>query len=195
MYLQEATYGETAQAMDKVDKGDENLRVSFASFPHYNEAKSNAEGRPIFDMKTYVTIIVPGQQDVVHRVAWSKDFHRFPRQYQAFLNNQNQDQASGTPLRVLTFLQANQIKELEYFNCVTVEQLASLADNITGRFMGLQGLKQRAKDFLEEAAKQAPLVKMRAELEDRDAKISTMQEQMKQLQAQIQSLSEHKAKK
>lgn len=189
MYPQEASFAETAQALDRQpDKGDENLRVAFSYFPHFNESESNKEGRPIFDQKVYVTIIVPGQQDVVHRVAWAKDFHRFPRQHAAFKNNENQDAASGTPLKVLPWLQLNQVKELEYFNCFTVEQLANLPDSSAGKFMALQTLKQKAKDYLEAAKGAAPLTAMRAELEERDQKIVAMQAQMTEMADSLKKL-------
>jgi len=194
MRLQEASYDMTHQAFDRQpDKGDENLRVSFANFPHYNEEASNKEGRPIFDEKVYVTIIVPGQTDIVHRIAWSKDFHRFPKQYAAFKTNANQDAASGTPLKVLPWLQQNQVKELEYFNCFTVEQLANMPDATVGRFMALQSLKQRAKDYLEQAKDASHLTAMRAELESRDNAIETMQNQMAEMAATIKALQGKKA--
>lgn len=193
MRLQEASYELTNQAFDRQpDKGDENLRVSFSNFPHFNEEASNKEGRPIFDEKVYVTIIVPGQTDIVHRVAWSKDFNRFPKQYAAFKTNQNQDAASGTPLKVLPWIQQNQVKELEYFNCFTVEQLANMPDATIGRFMALQSLKQRAKDFLETAKDASHLTKMRSELEQRDSVIGTMQGQMAEMAAQLKELQKGK---
>jgi hypothetical protein len=182
--LAEATMELTGMAMDQNQnqfKGDENLRVQFSLFPQISQDKSTKEGRPIYDDVPYVTIIVPGQQDIVHRKAWSQDFQRFPKQWAAFQNAQNQDEASGTPLRVLPWMAASQVKELEFFNVKTVEQLANLADNVTARFMGGQGLKQRAKDFLEAAAKGAPLLQMRAELEKRDSQIEVMQRQLAEL--------------
>jgi hypothetical protein len=193
---QEATYDLTAQAFDRQpDKGDENLRVKFGNYPHFNSQKSNDEGRPIYDERCYVTIMVPGQQDIVHRVAWRKDYERFPKQYQAYKNDQDQDLVSGTPLTALTWLHANQLKELEYFNVKTVEQLANVADSTAGKFMALQNLKQRANDFLAASKDSAHLTQMRAELEDRDEKISTMQAQLSEMAAMIGDLRKDQAKK
>lgn len=187
--LQEATMELTVQAFDRApEKGDENLHVKFSNFPHFNEKKSHEEGRPIFDERCYITIIVPGQQDIVHRVAWRRDFERFPKQYQAFRNNESQDAASGTPLKVLPWLQASQVKELEYFNCHTVEQLANIPDATIRPFMSLQKMKQMAKDWLEQAAGAAPLVKMRSELEQRDNAIQTLQRQLSEQSKIIEKL-------
>src|SRR5213080_426079 len=179
--LQEATMEMTGMTMDQNQnqfKGDENLRVNFSLYPHFNQDKSNKEGRPIYDDVEYITIMVPGQTDIIHRKAWRLDFERFPKQYAAFKNNQDQDAASGTPLRVLPWLQGSQVKELEYFNVRTIEQLANLADSVAGKFMGAQALKQRAKDFLTAAKEAAPLTAMRAELDQRDSKIEVLERQV-----------------
>lgn len=191
MRISEASYDMTAQAFDRQpEKGDENLRVQFTNYPHFNQEKTNKEGRPIYDEVPYVTIIVPGQTDVVHRVAWAKDFRRFPRQWDAFQKNQNQDAAAGTPLKVVPWIQQNQCKELEHFNVFTVEQLANMPDSSTIRFMAIQKLKQLAKDFLQAAKEAAPLTAMRAELDDRDGKIAVMQTQLEAMKKQIDRLTE-----
>lgn len=171
----EADYSMTDQAMGgsaQMNEADKRLRVHFGFFPHINQTKSAVEGRPIYDEIVYVTIIVPGERDVVHRPAWEKDYNRFPLQYQAFLNKKDQDAGSGTPLSVLTWLTAAQKKELEFFNCYTVEQLANLADSAASKFMGIQALKVRANDFLKAAKEAAPLLTMRAEMDKKDEQLS-----------------------
>lgn len=192
MRTQEASYDLTGMAFDGQNqnefKGDENLRVQFSLFPVYNKDKSDKEGRAIYDEQVFVTIIVPGQTDIVHRQAWERDFKRFPRQYQAFQANKDQDAASGTPLAVLTWLSAAQVKELEFFNVRTVEQLANMPDSVAGRFMAIQQLKARAKDFLDAAAKAAPLTRMRAEIEERDAKIGVLESALEQLKARLDAI-------
>lgn len=154
------------------NEADKRLRVNFGYFPQINQAKSAAEGRPIYDEIVYVTIMVPGERDVVHRPAWEKDYGRFPMQYQAFLNKKDQDASSGTPLKSVTWLSAAQQKELEFFNCYTLEQLANLADSSASKFMGIQALKTRAKDFIAAAKEAAPLLLIRAEIEKKDEKLA-----------------------
>lgn len=151
---------------------DKRLRVHFGYFPQINQIKSAAEGRPIYDEIVYITIMVPGERDVVHRAAWEPDYNRFPLQYAAFKNKQNQDAGSGTPLGMVTWLSAAQIKELEYFNCYTVEQLANLADSAASKFMGIQALKVRANDFIKAAKESAPLLAIRAEIDKKDAELA-----------------------
>ena len=190
--LQEATMEMTGMAMDQNTnqfKGDENLRVQFNLYPHFNQEKTNKEGRPIFDDAEYITIMVPGQTDIVHRKAWRLDFERFPRQYAAFKNNLDQDAASGTPLKILPWLTGGQVKELEFFNVRTVEQLANMADSTAQKFMGLQQLKTRAKDFLVAAKEAAPLTAIRAELDERDSKIEVLERQLATLMKKVAELA------
>jgi len=189
--LQEATMELTGMAMDQNPnqfKGDENLRVQFGLFPQFSQEKSDKEGRPIFEEKCYVTIMVPGQTDIVHRLAWRMDFERFPKQYAAFKNNQDQDEASGTPLSVLPWLQQSQVKELQFFNVRTVEQLANMPDNVAGKFMAIQQLKTRAKDYITAAKEAAPLTAIRAELDERNSKIETLERQIKTLIKRVEEL-------
>jgi hypothetical protein len=164
---------------------DSNLRVQFSVYPNFNQDKSNQAGRPIYDDAEYITIIVPGQQDIVFRKAWSLDRERFAKQYAAFKANLDQDAASGTPLKVLPWMQVSQIKELEFFHIRTVEQLANMPDSSASRFMGAQQLKQRAKDFIAAAKDAAPMLQMRTELEERDNKIEVLTRQMAELLARV----------
>lgn len=181
--LPEATYDMTHTAMADESQLDAKLYVRFHMHPHPNREKSTAEGRPIFEDRVYIMIMVPGDKEsIVNRPAWDLDFRRFPKQHQAFLNKQD-SRVVGTPLNALTWLSASQIKEMEYFNIVTVEQLAGVADAQAQKFMGLQGLKQRANDFLAAAKGNAPLLEMRKELDDRDALIAQLSKRLEALEA------------
>lgn len=196
MQLQEASFEMTAQAMDRAtSKDDEKLRVTFNNYPHLNQEESSKQGRPIYDEKTYVTIIVPGQQDIVHRLAWRMDFERFPKQYAAYKNNQNQDIASGTPLKLVPWLTLGQVKELEYFNCFSVEQLANMADSVASRFMGIQKIKQLAKDYLQAAKEAAPLTAMRAELDKRENDLTVATNTIAEMGKRLEALEKEAAKK
>lgn len=194
--LQEATYELTAQAFNgQPSKDDGRLRVQFSLFPHLNEEKSSKEGRPIYDEREYIMIMVPGERDIVHRPVWNRDLERFPHQYQAFKNKQNQDAVSGTPLKVVPWLTLSQVKELEYFNCYTVEQLANMPDSTASKFMALQKYKQLAKDFLQAAKEAAPLTAMRAELEQRDNQLAAQQAQIVELAKQLEAMKKEKESK
>lgn len=183
--LPEADYSVTEMAMDPTARfrqnPDDRLNVKFSMMPVEDEEASSKEGRPIYKEKLFVTIIVPGERDVVIRQAWQKDFDRFPRQYAAFKNGQNQDAVSGTPLKIVPWLSQSQVKELEFFNCHTVEQLAELADTHAHKFQQIQKLRTLARDYLQAAREAAPLTAMRAELDKRDNEIETMKRQIQEL--------------
>lgn len=184
--LAQAEYELTAQALDHMSgqnrpNPDDRLRVQFGSFPELDQDASAKEGRPIFKEAVYINVMVPGDRDIVHRRAWEKDYDRFPRQYAAFLNKQNQDHVSGTPLKIVPWLTLGQVKELEYFNCYTLEQLANMPDSQSNKFMQINKLKQLAKDHLQAAKESAPLTAMRAEMDEKDNRISTMEKQLADL--------------
>src|SRR5262245_33761172 len=196
MTMQTAEYETTALALDRTHNPgapnpDSRLRVQFMNWAEPDDDSSQREGRPIFKEAVYINIMIPGERDIVHRRAWAKDYNRFPFQYQAFLNKQNQDQASGTPLKLVTWLTMGQIKELEYFNCYTVEQLADMPDSTAQKFMQINKLKQLAKDFLQAAKEQAPLTAMRAEMDQKDSRIAALEEQVRKL---VEGMNEKKAK-
>lgn len=177
----EATMEMTSGAFQNENEADRRLLVQFNLHPHLNQEKTAQEGRPIYEDREYIMIIVPGDKDsIVHRPAWTKDFTRFPRQYAAF-KSKNEDVVVGTPLKLVPWLSSSQIKELDYFNIKTVEHLADVNDNVGTKFHGLQGLKKQAKDFLAAAAGAAPMVAMRTQLEQRDAQIAALQKQMEEL--------------
>lgn len=193
---QEAEFSLTEQAFGtRTNDADKNLRVHFSYFPEPDQEASAKEGRPIFREVPYITIMVPGERDVVHRAAWQKDFDRFPMQWAAFLNKKDQDKASGTPLQLLTWMTASQVKELEYFNCYTVEQLANLNDSAAQRFMAIQGLKQRAKDYLAASKEQAPLLTIRAEIEKKDAELAAANNALNDQAKRIKALEDALLKK
>lgn len=183
MRLAEAEYGLTSQAFQgqQTVSADDRLRVHFHLYPDLDQAATTMEGRPIYKDEVYITIMVPGERDVVNRRAWEKDYERFPRQYAAFKNKQDQDVVSGTPLKMVPWLTLGQVKELEYFNCMTIEQLAAMPDSTAQKFLQMNKLKQQAKDYIEAAKGAAPLVAMREEIAKRDNDIETLQRQVAEL--------------
>lgn len=188
MRLAEADYGMTDAAFNRGDKADERLLVQFSMYSHPDREETAKQGRPIFKEVPYVMIMVPGDKEsIVHRPAWEKDYQRFPRQYQAFQNKKAQESVAGTPLRAVTFLTLGQVKELEYFNCYTVEQLANISDAHASKFMGIQKLKQAANDYLTAAKEVAPLTAIRAEIESKQSQLEAanvaLAEQGKRIQA------------
>lgn len=188
--FQEATFEMTSGAFQKESEADKRLFVQFGMHPHLDQEETNKQGRPIYKEKVYVMIMVPGDKDsIVHRPAWQKDFQRFPQQYQNYLNKAHQA-VVGTPLKLIPVLTTAQIKELEFFNVYTVEQLAEFPDAHAHRFMGAQSMKQLAKDYLAAAKGLAPITELRADLAKRDSQIEMLQRQIQDLADRLQEKEE-----
>jgi len=134
--------------------------------------------------------MVPGNKDsIIIRPATMRDKERFPRHYAAHQNREG-DVIIGTPLTMWPAITRAQVEELNHFNCVTVEQLADLSDSHAQNFRAIQGLKARAKLFLEAAKDTAVLDKVQSALEERDNEIESLKEAIKAQGDQIQALTE-----
>lgn len=176
--------------------GDKRLMVHFYKRPVHNQFKSNEEGRPIYDEKVYVRIIVPGDKhNIVDTPATREHTQvRFAEQYAKFMRNEEQV-VSGTPLKIWPPLSITQVAELNALNITTVEQLATLPDNLAQQFMGFNGLRVKAQLFLDAAKDGAASSKLIAELAERDTKINVMEANMAALTEQLNKLTAAQAAK
>lgn len=138
----------------------------------------------------FITIHIPGDKTVsIHRPVVQSDKMRFPLQYAAFRNSTTGDQIVGTPLTLWPGCKPSQLKELEYFNVRTVEQLAAMPDGAGGsNMMGIQALKAAAKTFIAARKEEAPIIKMQAELKQRDDQIAALADQVAQQTALVNRL-------
>lgn len=162
--------------------GDKRLFVQFYMRAVMNQFKSAQEGRPIFDEKEYVRIIIPGDKNTVidtEATRVEKEL-RFPEQYARFKKNQEQS-LSGTPLEVWPQMTVGMVAELKAMNVFTVEQLAELPDNLAQRIMGAHMWRKKAQAFLDAAAGDAKNSQLAMELEKRDAQIAALQNQLNQI--------------
>lgn len=150
--------------------------------PVQNNFRSQAEGRPIFEDREYVQVIVPGDtKSEVNREVQDRDKDRWPEQYRRFKEDAEQA-TDGTPLEQWPAVSVSQVAELKAKKIRTVEQLASVSDSALQNLgLGARQLRDRAKAWLEAAAGNAPLD---AALQ-REAKL---QEEIDALKAQMNSL-------
>ena len=162
-------------------EADKKLMVIFYRDTIKNEPKSVEAGRPIFDEIDLVKIITPGSRDSFVGDATEEYQHRFPKQWAAYKSGRDQSAGSGTPLNQLPWLSIGQIAEFKAVNVHTVEQLVSMADAVSQKFMGHHAIKQRAQAYLDASKAAAPLLKLQAELEKRDEQIALLQKQMSDL--------------
>ncbi len=194
MALAEADMGMTNMAMDTGVsqaryRGDEFMLVKFYLQPKLDKAETSLQGRPIYEDKEYVSIMVPGGRDCVVRPARQTDIDRWPRHYAAY-QNKDENFVVGTPLEMWPAISRAQCEELKHFNIKTVEQLAELADSHAQNFMAIGTLKNRAKLFLEAAKDSAVTEHLQTELEQRDGEIDMLKLAIAEQGAQIQALTE-----
>jgi hypothetical protein len=179
------------------DAGDDSLWVTFEMASHFDGVATRETGRPIFKMEEYIKIVVPGDTTtVIHRPVRPGDMERFPRQYQAFKIGAEQQQ--GYPLSEWPHINRAQVDELAYFKIQTVEQLASVSDTVTQKFVGLNQLREKAKQYLERMNSEAPTAKLEAEIKNRDEQLSAQQAQIDALNEairELQAAQEDKARK
>lgn len=172
--------------------GQERLLVEFYMGTQRNAQKSAEAGRDIVDDVPRIRIMVPGDKSsIVDRVVWDapnnprSDTRRFPQAWAAFRNGVSSQQVSGTPLEKLPGITKGQVQELAFFGVKTVEHLAGMSDGHAQKFMDGARMKARAQAWLEAAAGNAPLEKMRSELEQRDSLIAKQAEALAALEARL----------
>ena len=167
---------------------DEQLLVKFFVKPREDAKASKEEGRPIFKDVEYIDIKIAGNRaGGACRPASFEDKQRFPRHYAAF-KQRTEVPTEGTPLIEWSLISRSQAEELSFYHVKTVEALATLNDNAASKFMGLNGLKAKAKAWLEHAKESAGEEKLHEELGKRDETIELLQKQMAEMQAKFDSL-------
>ncbi|HUZ12663.1 MAG TPA: hypothetical protein VMU93_07445 [Caulobacteraceae bacterium] len=128
---------------------------------------SQGAGRPIYEDREFVEILIPGDRRAVAFEPVSEaHVARWPAEYQAFRAGREAP-LEGTPLADWpnSGLTRSRVEELAYFNIRTVEQLAEVSDALLANLgMGARALRQTARKFLEVAARgTAPLERLVAE--------------------------------
>lgn len=166
--------------------GDERVYAEFFLHPRKNEQKSLAEGRDIFEEVPYVRVLVPGDKDnIVVRPVRNSDKARWAKQWQAFENREDAPM-EGTPLDEWAGVSRSMVEELKFFNIRTVEDLVAMPDAHASKFLGINGLRQKASAWLEDAQYSAPIAQLQQENEDLRGQIENMQLQMAELMERLE---------
>lgn len=182
--------GPMDMAHEAARKADERLFVQFYMSPTLQQKETEDAGRPIYKDVEFVRIIVPGQKDLIIEQPVDQFVKaRFARRYADWKSGAAEEAVVGTPLGDLSFINASMREELAYFKVRTAEQLVSMPDNLAQRFAGMQQLKARVQQFLDAAAGEAPLNKMRGENEALKAQVEAQDKALQALQAQVEELA------
>lgn len=188
--MQEADYAMTQRAIEEQDRfrGDENLYVMFYKGAVEDRKMSLEHGRPMYRDTEFVRIMVPGDKgNIIEREIRDVDKRRFPKQYQAY-KNEEQEYETGTPLDKWNYVSPAQIEELKYFGIRTVEALANVSDGNAQKFIGINKLRRKAREFIDVTSNEAPIAQLQDELEKRDLKIQEQDEVIASFQQRLAAL-------
>jgi len=182
------TYDDAARTADQPRYAmDSKLYVKFYTRPVMHGFKSSEAGRPIYEDKEYIEILVPGDSKTKVDCPVNDEFRtRFPKQYEKFKRNEVQA-VTGTPLEMWPQITRSMVAELKAMNVTTVEQLADMADTTAQNIMGNHDLRRRAKLFIDAAKGEAVNNKLTEELTKRDDEINLLKTQMAQLITSMQA--------
>ena len=151
------------------------------------------DGVKHYHEEEFIRIIVPGDRDnVIVRPVRPVDRTQFAQAYAAFKNKQSQPTV-GTLLSLVPFITKPQVMEFATVNIKTAEQLVECSDSIGQQFMGINNLKKRVRDWLDNKAGAGAALKLQNELDKRDAEIAenralteslkkTLEEQQKRIE-------------
>lgn len=167
---------------------DEQLIVAFYPYSQLNKFKSNAEGKPVYETKDFVSISHPGEtMNVVKREATEGDKRRFARHWNAYQQGKNQV-PDGVPLTLLFPSAPHIVETLRGYNIHTVEQLANLSAHGIGSVgMGCQEWVNGAKRYMERADKGVNHHKFEMALAEKDRDIATLKRQIQELSNLVNS--------
>ena len=117
-------------------------------------ARSEQEGHPIYEMREFVRVFIPGNRgSVAVEPAGPEQIARWPEAYKAFKESREAP-LEGTPLGDWPNSQMTSAKaeELAFFHIKTVEQLALVNDQqLQNLGMGARQLRESAIKFLDVA--------------------------------------------
>jgi hypothetical protein len=151
--------------------GDSRLYVTFYMRPLVNDEKSQQAGRPIFEDREFIRIMIPGdKQNIIDRVAEDFDRQRFPQHYERF--RAGVEQVIGTPLEHTGIFPPSKCEEYKAVGIRTVENMAAAADNLAPRFMSFHQDKQAAQAWL---AKRSSSEVLLAQIEELKRQVAALQ--------------------
>lgn len=167
-----------------MDNSSANLYVEFYEDALEIPFKSEQEGRPVYEQREFVRILVPGDStSIIETPATAQHREDFPRQYERFKKGMSEI-LEGTPLVMWPVVNKSQVKEASFFEVRTVEQLAELSDtNCKKMGMGYMELRSKARAWLLAAKDSAVVTRQAAENDRLQSEIEILKEQIAQLAA------------
>ena len=153
-----------------------------------NNFKTQEEGRPIFEDRDMLEILIPGNQKLtaVHEV---KPYliERFPQQWAAYQANNTDNHITGTPLAQWARITPAMKDQLAALGFLSVENVAQASDQSIasiGMAVGVSPhvFREHAKNYLRLAADESTLSK-------ESEKVDALQKMVADLTAKVEFMS------
>lgn len=165
--------------------------VEFVMHPLLHGLDSKSAGREVYVDKPHVRIRVAGyDKDEFFGPVTDQMKARFPEEWEQFQKGAVVERI-GTPLHAWGRITPALAKNLEAFNCFTVEDIIGLSEVSLQKIgMGARKLQEDAQKFLSMSQTSADLSRM----EDLQTKNAEMAAEMAELKAQMAELTKPKGK-
>jgi hypothetical protein len=147
-----------------------------------DELATANEGRPIYYEIEMIERFMPSVAQYTIPVGRVTDADReeFPRQYEAFKAGLELV-PEGTPIEAWSRLDRAMVEELKGLGIRSVEEIAALDDRGTQRAMGLSGLRNLARAYLDEAAASSLSAALMKENDELKVEIARLSKQVDEL--------------
>lgn len=152
-------------------------------------------GETIWDQAEFVEILLAGDPKlIVNRKVEDRDRKRWPKQYSAFKEGEEQ-RPDGFPLTAWPACPPGFVKNLKAVHCYTVEQFVSMPDAALPPLPDIYKVRDKAREFLDAKTNASKFNKLQqqtddqqAELETKEKTITELQEEMRNMKAQVAAL-------
>lgn len=151
-----------------------------------DQMASEKEGRPIFKEIPTISVQWPGGDETCRRIE-DRDKEEFPEKYAAFIAGREAP-IEGTALTQWPIITRSAAEELKYFKIYTVEQLATITDEVKRKIGPLAPWIKKAKDWVKAVdSDQAKVVKMESQIETLERRNKKLEEQVQMLIMRIEA--------
>ena len=154
-----------------------------------DELATARAGREIYHEIEMIERLMPSvmQYTIPVNKVTDADRQEFPREYEAFIKGLELA-PEGTPLEVWPRLNRAMVDELKSIGLRTVEEIAALDDRGTQRAMGLVGLRNLARAYLDDAEAQALSSALMKENDELKVEIARLSKQGEEFGANMQRM-------
>jgi len=179
---------------------DKTIMAIFSEEVIKNDYKSDAEGRPIYDVRIQLELQYPGDNTKNNKIQFSPEegdrgniwTQRFARQWAAF-KAQKEQVPDGRPVETWAVLDKKRVMELKGMGYHTIEQVAAMTD-MNGPKMGLdwRKLRDQAIATLKPEEGAVAISKLTLENEELKNRLDAMEKQMQSLAQATSKVKEEK---